>query len=205
MSDVAHLAAELFRRAAGRGRFVIAIAGPPGAGKTTLAGRLRELLGAEAATLAMDGFHLDNALLAARGLSDRKGAPETFDYAGFAALLERLRAPGSEAFVPAFDRVADLSRAAAAHVPPSARFVIVEGNYLLLDQAPWDGLAGLFDWTVFLDVPKGELAHRLVQRWVEHGLSPQAARERAFSNDMVNAELVTGRLREADTVIVFGR
>lgn len=205
MSDVAHLAAELFRRAAGRSRFVIGIAGPPGAGKTTLAGRLQELLGAEAALLAMDGFHLDNALLAARGLSARKGAPETFDYAGFAALLQRLRTPGSEAFVPAFDRTADLSRAAAAHVPPSARFVIVEGNYLLLDQEPWSGLAGLFDWTVFLDVPKGELAHRLVQRWVEHGLSPQAARERAFSNDMANVELVSDRRREADTVIVFGR
>jgi pantothenate kinase len=107
--------------------------------------------------------------------------------------------------VPAFDRTADLSRAAAAHVPPSARFVIVEGNYLLLDQEPWSGLAGLFDWTVFLDVPKGELAHRLVQRWVEHGLSPQAARERAFSNDMANVELVSDRRREADTVIVFGR
>ncbi len=205
MSDVAHLAAELFRRAAGRGRFVIGIAGPPAAGKSTLAARLRELLGAEAALLAMDGFHLDNTLLAARGLSARKGAPETFDYAGFAALLQRLRAPGSEAFAPTFDRAADFSRAAAEHVPASARFVIVEGNYLLLDQEPWSGLAGLFDWTVFLDVPKGELAHRLVQRWVEHGLSPQAARERAFSNDMANVELVTGRRREADTVIVFGR
>lgn len=205
MSDVAHLAAELFRRAAGRGRFVIGIAGPPGAGKSTLAARLRELLGAEAAVLALDGFHLDNALLAARGLAARKGAPESFDFDGLAALLQRLRAPGSEAFAPAFDRAADFSRAAAEHVPATTRFVIVEGNYLLLDREPWSGLAGLFDWTVFLDVPKGELARRLVQRWVDHGLAPQAARERAFSNDMVNAALVTDRRREADTVIVFGR
>jgi len=205
MSDVAHLAAELFRRASGRERFLVGIAGPPGSGKSMLAERLRELLGAEAAVVAMDGFHLDNALLAARGLAGRKGAPETFDVGGLAALVERLRAPGSEAFAPSFDRAADLARAAAAHVPASARFVIVEGNYLLFDRAPWSGLSGLFDWRVFIDVPRGELARRLVQRWIDHGLDPQAARERAFSNDMANADLVIERRLDADTVIAFRR
>lgn len=203
MSDVSHLAAELFRRAAGRGRFVIGIAGAPASGKSTLAARLQELLGEDAAIVAMDAFHLDNSVLAARGLTARKGAPETFDIAGFGAAVERLRKPGAEAFIPVFDRAADLARAAALHVPATARFIIVEGNYLLLDQAPWDALAGLFDWTVYLDVPRAELAHRLVRRWVDHGLSEQAARERAFSNDMVNAGLVADRLRPADTVVTF--
>ncbi len=117
------------------------------------------------------------------------------------ALLTRLRSPGEEVAVPIFDRAADLARAGAAVVAPSTRFVIVEGNYLLLDEAPWNRLATLFDWTIFLDVPRGRLAHRLVQRWIDHGLSQQAARERAFSNDMANAERVMARRRTCDMVI----
>ncbi len=201
MSDIAHLAAELFRRAAGRDRFIVGIAGPPASGKSTLAERLRALLGEAAALVPMDGFHLDNAVLSARQLLARKGAPETFDFDGFEATLKRLRAPGADVVVPLFDRVADLARAGAGIVPASARFVIVEGNYLLLDEEPWTRLAGLFDRTVYLDVPRGELAHRLVQRWIDHGLSEQAARERAFSNDMVNVQRVEDRRRTADTVI----
>ena len=201
MSDIAHLAAELFRRAAGRDRFIVGIAGPPASGKSTLAERLRTLLGEAAALVPMDGFHLDNAVLSARQLLARKGAPETFDFDGFEATLRRLRAPGADVVVPLFDRVADLARAGAGIVPASARFVIVEGNYLLLDEEPWTRLAGLFDRTVYLDVPRGELAHRLVQRWIDHGLSEQAARERAFSNDMVNVQRVEDRRRTADTVI----
>lgn|SRR5690606_25278007 len=201
MSDIAHLAAELFRRAAGRDRFIVGIAGPPASGKSTLAERLRTLLGEAAALVPMDGFHLDNAVLSARQLLARKGAPETFDFDGFEATLKRLRAPGADVVVPLFDRVADLARAGAGIVPASARFVIVEGNYLLLDEEPWTRLAGLFDRTVYLDVPRGELAHRLVQRWIDHGLSEQAARERAFSNDMVNVQRVEDRRRTADTVI----
>jgi pantothenate kinase len=201
MSDIAHLAAELFRRAAGRDRFIVGIAGPPASGKSTLAERLRTLLGEAAALVPMDGFHLDNAVLSARQLLARKGAPETFDVDGFEATLKRLRAPGADVVVPLFDRVADLARAGAGIVPASARFVIVEGNYLLLDEEPWTRLAGLFDRTVYLDVPRGELAHRLVQRWIDHGLSEQAARERAFSNDMVNVQRVEDRRRTADTVI----
>jgi len=201
MSDIAHLAAELFRRAAGRDRFIVGIAGPPASGKSTLAERLRALLGEAAALVPMDGFHLDNAVLSARQLLARKGAPETFDFDGFEATLKRLRAPGADVVVPLFDRAADLARAGAGIVPASARFVIVEGNYLLLDEEPWTRLAGLFDRTVYLDVPRGELAHRLVQRWIDHGLSEQAARERAFSNDMVNVQRVEDRRRTADTVI----
>lgn len=204
MSDIAHLAATIFRKAAGRDRFVVAIAGAPGSGKSTLAQRLLELLTeAPAALVPMDGFHYDNAVLDARGHRKRKGSPDTFDFEGFAATLKRLKAGGADIAVPLFDREADLARAGASIVTASDRIVVVEGNYLLLDEAPWSGLAGLFDYTVFLDVPRGVLAHRLVQRWLDHGLSEAAARERAFSNDMVNAERVIAALRKPDLTISF--
>jgi pantothenate kinase len=148
----------------------------------------------------MDGFHYDNAVLSARGLLPRKGAPETFDFAGFETLLQWLRAGGEDVAAPLFDRTVDLARAGASVIPAATRFVIVEGNYLLLDEAPWNRLHGLFDWRIFLDVPRGELARRLVQRWVDHGMSPEAARERAFSNDMANAERILENRREPDVV-----
>lgn len=204
MSDVAHLAADVFRKAAGHRRFLIAIAGAPGAGKTHLAARLHELLAeASAAIVPMDGFHYDNSVLSERGLLGRKGAPETFDFAGFEALLTRLRNGSEDVAAPLFDREADLARASATIVPAATRFVIVEGNYLLFDEPPWDRLDRLFDWRVFLDVPQGELARRLVRRWTDHGLPEKLARERAFGNDMANAERILRQRREADVVISF--
>ncbi len=202
MSDLGHLAATIFRRAAGRSRFVIGIAGPPGAGKSTSAQRLADLLG-DAAVVPMDGFHFDNALLDRLGLRARKGAPDTFDADGFASLLERLARGGRDVVVPGFNRAEDFSRAGAAVVPGSTRFVVAEGNYLLLDREPWSGLRPHFGLTVMLDVPKGELAHRLVRRWIDHGLDEKAARERAFGNDMANLELVIGGSAAADVVVRF--
>ncbi len=202
MSDLAHLAATLFRKAHGRSRLMVAIAGPPGAGKSTFVEALATLLPAgSAAIVPMDGFHYDNAVLDRLGLRHRKGAPETFDFDGLRHLIERLRKADAPVAVPLFDRASDLARGGAAIVGPEIRFVLVEGNYLLLDESPWYGLAPLFDYTVFLDVSRGELAHRLVRRWVDHGMSGEAARERAFGNDMPNAERVLGARRQADTVI----
>jgi pantothenate kinase len=206
MSDIAHLAATIFRHAAGRERFLVAIAGPPGSGKSTLAERLLELLAeAPAALVAMDGFHFDNQVLKERGLLERKGAPETFDFDGFKSMLQRLKSLSDDIAVPLFDREADLARAGAAVVKAGDRIVVVEGNYLLLDEAPWNELAGLFDYTVFLDVPRGALAHRLVQRWIDHGMPEEEARERAFSNDMVNAERVISAMIEPNLTIKFAQ
>ncbi|MBX3532036.1 MAG: nucleoside/nucleotide kinase family protein [Rhizobiaceae bacterium] len=202
MSDLAHLAATIFRRAAGRSRFLIAVAGPPGAGKTTSAARLAALLG-DAVTVPMDGFHYDNAVLDARGLRARKGAPETFDADGLVALVERLARGDRDVVAPGFDRQEDFSRAGAIVVARAIRFVVVEGNYLLLDREPWRALRPHFGLTVMLDMPKGELAHRLVRRWIDHGLDEKAARERAFGNDMANAEQVVGGSAAADIVVTL--
>jgi len=191
-------------RAGGAPRFMIAIAGPPGAGKSTLVAELAEAFerrGEKAAVVPMDGFHYDDEVLKQRGLSHRKGAPETFDFSGFRFLLQRLRAREPEVAIPLFDRSLELSRAAAAIVESDVRLILVEGNYLLLDEEPWIGLESLFDFSIYLDVPRPELERRLHARWHHHGRDPEAARRWVETNDLPNADRVTHRRRKADMVV----
>lgn len=202
--DAERLADAIVARAAGLDRLVVAIAGAPGAGKSTLAESLCEQLtarGERVAVVPMDGFHFDDRVLVARGLLPRKGAPETFDVAGFAHLMRRLRNREPDIAIPVFDRTIEIARAGAAIVPADTRIILAEGNYLLLDEAPWAGLAGAFDLTVWLDVPLDELERRLVQRWLDHGLPLDAAREKALSNDIPNACRVAAGSRPADIVV----
>ena len=202
MSEIASIAAAIFKRAAGAQRFVVAIAGPPGSGKSTLAQRLNVVLPEDAsAVVPMDGFHFDDVVLDSRGLRPRKGAPETFDYAGFAALLKRIRAGEPEIAIPVFDRSMELSRAGASIIGSVVKFVLVEGNYLLLDEEPWSALSGLFDFSIFVDVPRGELERRLLERWRGHGKSDEDARAWIASNDLPNIERVLARRRQADLVV----
>ena len=144
MSGIATVAAAIFKHAGKSRRFIVAIAGPPGSGKSTVAEELVSLLPeGSAAIVPMDGFHYDDAVLTAKGLRQRKGAPETFDFDGYEALLKRLRSADSDVAIPVFDRSIELSRAAAAIVPRDVKFVLTEGNYLLLDEEPWSRLRWL--------------------------------------------------------------
>ncbi len=175
-----------------RPRVLVALAGAPGAGKSTLATSLLRRFRDQkvpAEIIPMDGFHLDNAVLDARGMRQRKGAPETFDAQGFIHLIRRLK-EGGEVVAPIFDRSRDIAIAGAQVVGPEARVVICEGNYLLFDEDPWRDLAPLWDLTARLDVPLRELRARLIQRWLDHGLSRAAATRRAEGNDVVNARRV---------------
>ena len=177
---------------AGPGRRLLALAGPPGCGKTTLASALCHRLTLQrrrAVVVPMDGFHLDNEVLAERGLLARRGAPETFDAQGFLRMARALKA-GEEVVAPRFDRARDIAIAGAVVVPQDAEVVILEGNYLLFDEDPWRDLAPLWDISVWLDVPLPDLRARLIQRWLSLNHSRATATRRAEGNDLPNAQRV---------------
>ncbi|RFC69210.1 MULTISPECIES: nucleoside triphosphate hydrolase [Mesorhizobium] len=202
MSQIAHLASAIFKKVDKNGRCLVAVAGPPGAGKSTISSALIDLLPeGSAVVVPMDGFHYDDAVLDQKGLRSRKGAPETFDFAGFEHLLKRIRAGEPEIAIPVFDRNMELSRAAAAIIDTDKRFIIVEGNYLLLSEKPWVRLRELFDFTVFLDVPRDELERRLIQRWRDHGRSEEDGRAWVDSNDLPNVDRVLQNRSAADLTI----
>lgn len=183
------------------GRSVTAIAGPPGAGKSTLAEKLVGMLNAvepeSAAVLPMDGYHYDDMVLVPRGLRPRKGSPETFDVAGFGHMLRRLKANDeAEIAVPVFDRAIEIARAGARMIPSSVRHLVVEGNYLLLGEAPWSELFPLFDTTVMIDVPEAVLEARLAVRWAH--LPPEERASRLDGNDLPNGRRVIANSRLAE-------
>ena len=192
-------------------RRLVGIAGGPGAGKSTLASWLvrewnRRERGdvATAAYVPMDGFHLANAELARLGRADRKGAPDTFDAAGYVALLRRLRDDGGETvWAPAFGRALEEPIAGAIAVDPAVRLVVTEGNYLLLDDPPWDDVPRLLDDTWFLEAPEDLRVERLVARHVEYGRTPAEAWARALGSDGANAARVAASRGRAGRVIVL--
>ncbi len=184
-------------------RRLVAVAGAPASGKSVLAAALCDAVnrsGRTARAIPMDGFHLDNRLLDERGLRSRKGAPETFDAAGFIALVHRLKS-GEEVVYPLFDRSRDLAVAGAAVIEAECDVAIVEGNYLLFDEEPWRELAPLWDLSVWFDVPESELLQRCVKRWIDHNHTPKAALARAEGNDMANARRIMRAQLPTDVTI----
>jgi len=200
MMDLSKLVERINHTPARGRRKLIAIAGAPASGKSTLAALLVQDLGPCAKLVPMDGFHLDNDILTARGLLDRKGAPQTFDVAGFLDLVSRLR-DEEEILFPLFDRKLDRAIADADSVGPDIDIVVIEGNYLLLDAPIWTDLHSHWDLSVFLYVHSDVLRNRLIQRWVDHGLTKADAIARAEGNDLPNAELVLNQSIKADVTL----
>lgn len=185
-------------------RQFLAIAGAPGAGKSTLVERLAATLPAAAvAILPMDGFHYDDAILHAMGRRPWKGAPDTFDVGGLRSTLQRLRDPAEgPVAVPVFDRDLEISRGSARIIGPEARLILVEGNYLLLDRAPWDSLRPLFDSTALIDIPEDELRRRLHQRWIDHDLTEEGIEFKLEQNDLPNGRIVMQSSGPADYIVI---
>ncbi len=193
------------RASMGGKRQVVAIIGAPGAGKSTLSRSLCALVNEvqpnSCAMVPMDGFHFDDAILNERGDRPRKGAPHTFDVHGFLHFHKLLVEPSPYAVaVPVFDRSMELTRAAARIIDPSTQTVIVEGNYLLLDQEPWNQLRNYYDLTVFIDVAMEALEARLTERWQHYGLDENALKTKLEANDLPNARLVIAESAPADVL-----
>ncbi|WP_374376294.1 nucleoside/nucleotide kinase family protein [Tabrizicola sp.] len=207
--DLTQIADLLQTRAAGGERVIAAIAGAPGSGKSTLAEKLAGKLNGRqpglAAVLPMDGYHYDDLYLVPAGLRPRKGAPMTFDVGGLYHTLLRLRSRDeAEVAVPVFDRKIEIARAGARVIARETPVIVVEGNWLLLNQSPWDRLRPMFDLTVMVEVPEHALRARLRGRWERLGLTEAEIVEKLEENDLPNGRWVRDGSIAADHVIRNG-
>jgi pantothenate kinase len=204
------LARDAIALASDSSRAILGIAGSPGAGKSTfveeLLVRIREVMGDDwVAHVPMDGFHLADAQLDRIGARGRKGAPDTFDAAGYAHVLERVKHEFDyPVYVPGFDRTLEQPLAAALVVLPSAHLVVTEGNYLLMNEPLWERARRAMDAVWFVASEEATRVERLVARHIRFGKAPDAARDWVASTDRRNAELVEATAGRADRVIVNG-
>ncbi len=189
------------------GRRLLGIVGLPGAGKSTLAQALADALGDKASVVPMDGFHLANAELARLGRAARKGAPDTFDAAGYVALLQRIRraAPDEIVYAPAFHREIEEPVAGEIAVSPEPQLIITEGNYLLFDEGAWSGVRACLDEVWFVDVDPAQRHAQLLERHMRFGRTRKAALAWIESTDEPNAVRIAATAVRADLRIALDR
>jgi pantothenate kinase len=185
------------------GRRLLGVTGAPGSGKSTLAQQIVAHFPDRAILVPMDGFHLANSELERLGRRGRKGAQDTFDSAGYVALLRRLRdQPGGEiVYAPEFRRVVDESIGGAIPVSPDHRLIVTEGNYLLLDTGHWSDVRPLLDEVWYVEIDPELRRQRLVARHVHYGRSEGAARDWAALTDEPNAVLIAANRARADLIV----
>lgn len=204
--SVDELATWLAHRLPGDRRYLLGIAGPPAAGKSTLSERLALALtqreGVAAQIAPMDGFHMTSQRLSDVGALDRKGEPDTFDVDGFVTALAALRSVRAGVVVrwPAFDRVLD-DPVPEAITFAHQRVAVVEGNYLLLRQSGWSEVRDLLDEVWYLDADDTVLERRLLDRHLAGGRTPERAKAKVADSDMVNARLIASTREHADVVL----
>lgn len=188
-------------------RAVLSIAGIPGSGKSTLAaaiaGTLNRHRPGSTLLLPMDGFHMTNDKLQQLGLCNRKGAPQTFEAQRYIKLLAELRDARRSARIPIFDRTIDepvFTDDPQYRADTGTRFVVTEGNYLLMDQLPWNEIAHLTDLSVWLDTPVQQAKQWVIDRHKRFGRTPQEAKRWYESNDALNVEHILDHSRHADRI-----
>ena len=189
-------------RAAGT-RCLVGLTGPPGSGKSTLAGDLTGSLRPSPPLVPMDGYHLAQAVIDQKGLGDRKGSPETFDSWGFVNLVERLASPAGDGVVyaPKFDRSIEEPIAGAIAVRPADGLVIIEGNYLLLDESPWAQIRPALDLCAYLEIEDATRTGRLVDRHVRYGKPRREAERFVRDSDERNTQLIKATRKRADYIV----
>ncbi|WP_392544455.1 nucleoside/nucleotide kinase family protein [Oryzobacter telluris] len=199
-ASAATLAAEInARRGEAGGRIIAGFAGPPGSGKSTLAEQVCAELGDRAVLIPLDGWHLSAALTKDIGASERRGAPHTFDVAGFLVLLRRIRAQsdfgeGPTIYAPEYRRDLEEPVAGAIAVDVGTPIVVVEGNYLLLDCPAWRDIHPLLDLSYYVQLDTEERQQRLLRRHVEFGKSSAEAARWVQTSDERNARLIEQKL-----------
>ena len=184
-------------------RKILGIAASPGAGKSTLAESLLKALGAQAQVLPMDGYHLANSELQRLGRAGRKGAPDTFDAAGYVNLLRRIKTqqPGETVYAPEYRREFEEGIAGAIAIAADTPLIITEGNYLLLDEGAWGQVRTVLDETWFLDIDSAVRQQRLLERHMRFGRSREAALEWIAVTDEPNAQRIERSRHRANWVV----
>ena len=201
IEDAAALVARAHALAQQGERRILGIAGPPGGGKSTVARQVVAELGEQARLVPMDGFHLAQAELVRLGRRERMGAPDTFDAAGYAALLRRLRSHEPVVYAPEFRREIEEPIAGAIAVPKTTPLVVTEGNYLLLQDEHWAPVRGLLDETWYVETDEELRVQRLIQRHIQFGKTPEYARAWVMRSDEHNAALVAETADRADVLV----
>ncbi|GAA3153810.1 nucleoside/nucleotide kinase family protein [Rhodococcus erythropolis] len=182
-------------------RYILGIAGAPGAGKSTASQAISQKLDSRCTVVEMDGFHLANRELDRLGRREQKGAPETFDADGYAALLHRLRSADSIVYAPVFDREIDESIGSATAVEPRTPLIVTEGNYLLLPNGSWPQVRAAIDTVWYLEVPEATRTQRLMKRHSRFGRSSEAAADWVRRVDQPNADMIAAARSRADLIV----
>jgi pantothenate kinase len=208
-AGVNQLARTLIKRCTDlRRRGILAIAGVPGSGKSTLASAVLDALNnaapGTAVGLPMDAYHMTNAKLEQLGLRKRKGAPQTFEAQHYFKHLAQVRDARKRVSLPTFDRTIDepvYTGNPEQTVDLETRYIVTEGNYLLLDSLPWTTIDELADLRVWIDIPAERAKRQTIQRHIKFGRTPQEAKLWYEINDQLNADFIAQRSRHADFIV----